>query len=62
MTCCSSLDTLDVLLPIQVVVLLSLKAGLRAGEIAQLSWDMVRDPVHGEFANPRTNGSARAVL
>jgi integrase len=28
----------------QVIVLLSAKAGLRAGEIANLTWDMVRDP------------------
>ena len=28
----------------QVVVLLSVKAGLRAGEIAKLTWDMVLDP------------------
>jgi hypothetical protein len=27
-----------------VIVLLSLKAGLRAAEIANLSWDMVVDP------------------
>jgi integrase len=28
----------------RVIVLLSVKAGLRAGEIAQLTWDMVTDP------------------
>jgi integrase len=28
----------------KVIVLLSAKAGLRAGEIAQLTWDMVTDP------------------
>ena len=28
----------------QLIVLLSLKAGLRAGEIAKLTWDMVLDP------------------
>ena len=33
----------------QVIVLLSLKAGLRAAEIANLSWDMVVDPT-GEIA------------
>jgi integrase/recombinase XerD len=33
----------------QVIVLLSLKAGLRAAEIANLSWDMVVDPM-GEIA------------
>src|SRR5438067_8503247 len=27
-----------------VIVLLSIKAGLRAGEIAKLTWDMVLDP------------------
>jgi integrase/recombinase XerD len=27
-----------------VIVLLSVKAGLRAGEIAKLTWDMVHDP------------------
>src|SRR3984957_17085217 len=27
-----------------LIVLLSLKAGLRAGEIAKLTWDMVLDP------------------
>jgi integrase/recombinase XerD len=29
----------------RVMVLLSVKAGLRAGEIASLSWDMITDPV-----------------
>jgi len=33
----------------QVIVLLSLKAGLRAAEIANLAWDMVVDPT-GEIA------------
>jgi integrase len=28
----------------RVIVLLSAKAGLRAGEIAALTWDMVLDP------------------
>src|SRR5690348_16779179 len=28
----------------KAIVLLSAKAGLRAGEIAQLTWDMVTDP------------------
>jgi integrase len=28
----------------RVIVLLSAKAGLRAGEIARLTWDMVLDP------------------
>ena len=28
----------------RVIVLLSIKAGLRAGEIANLTWDMVLDP------------------
>src|SRR5438270_10017035 len=29
----------------RVIVLLSVKAGLRAGEIANLTWEMVTDPV-----------------
>src|SRR6202011_3780401 len=33
----------------RVMVLLSVKAGLRAGEIARLTWDMVLDP-SGEIA------------
>ena len=33
----------------QAIVLLSVKAGLRAGEIAKLTWDMVVDPT-GEIA------------
>jgi integrase len=33
----------------QVIVLLSLRAGLRAAEIANLTWDMVVDPM-GEIA------------
>lgn len=33
----------------RVMVLLSVKAGLRAGEIARLTWDMVLDPT-GEIA------------
>jgi integrase len=28
----------------KLIVLLSVKAGLRAGEIAKLTWDMVLDP------------------
>src|SRR5712692_1213648 len=28
----------------RVIILLSVKAGLRAGEIANLTWDMVLDP------------------
>src|SRR3984957_15849250 len=31
----------------RVIVLLSVKAGLRAAEIANLTWDMVLDPVGG---------------
>jgi integrase len=31
----------------QIVVLLSAKAGLRAGEIAKLTWDMILDPNGG---------------
>ena len=33
----------------RVIVLLSVKAGLRAGEIANLTWDMVLDPA-GDLA------------
>src|ERR1035441_8975141 len=51
----------------KVVVLLSLKAGLRAGEIANLSWDMVIDPT-GEIATTlelqdhvAKNGSGRVI-
>jgi integrase len=51
----------------QVIVLLSLKAGLRAAEIANLSWDMVIDPT-GEIATTlelrdlvAKNGSGRVV-
>jgi integrase len=51
----------------QVIVLLSLKAGLRAGEIANLSWDMVVDPM-GEIATTlelqdrvAKNGSGRVI-
>jgi len=32
-----------------VIVLLAAKAGLRAGEIANLTWDMVLDPLGCEF-------------
>ena len=39
----------------QVIVLLSLKAGLRAAEIANLAWDMVVDPT-GEIATPWSCG------
>jgi integrase len=51
----------------QVIVLLSLKAGLRAAEIANLSWDMVVDP-SGEIATTlelrdrvAKNGSGRVI-
>src|ERR1035437_3005515 len=51
----------------QVIVLLSLKAGLRAAEIANLSWDMVVDPT-GEVATTlelrdrvAKNGSGRVI-
>jgi integrase len=51
----------------QVIVLLSLKAGLRAAEIANLSWDMVVDPT-GEIATTlelrdhvAKNGSGRVI-
>jgi integrase len=50
-----------------VIVLLSLKAGLRAAEIANLSWDMVVDPT-GEIATTlelrdhvAKNGSGRVI-
>jgi integrase len=35
----------------RVIVLLSIKAGLRAGEIAKLTWDMVLGPT-GEVGRP----------
>src|ERR1039458_10574747 len=51
----------------QVILLLSLKAGLRAAEIANLSWDMVVDPT-GEIATTlelrdcvAKNGSGRVI-
>jgi integrase len=51
----------------QVIVLLSLKAGLRTAEIANLSWDMVVDPT-GEIATTlelrdhvAKNGSGRVI-
>ena len=51
----------------QVIVLLSLKAGLRAAEIANLTWDMVVDPT-GEIATTlelrdhvAKNGSGRVI-
>ena len=34
----------------KLIVLLSVKAGLRAGEIAKLTWDMVLDPT-GEIGD-----------
>ena len=34
----------------RLIVLLSVKAGLRAGEIAKLTWDMVLDPT-GEIGD-----------
>jgi len=40
-----------------VIVLLSIKAGLRAGEIAKLTWDMVLDP-RGEVGT--ANRAARS--
>ena len=50
-----------------VIVLLSVKAGLRAAEIANLSWDMVVDPT-GEIATTlelrdrvAKNGSGRVI-
>jgi integrase len=51
----------------QVIVLLAAKAGLRAGEIAHLSWDMVLDPT-GDVGtvielrdNAAKNGSGRLI-
>src|SRR6202142_2112391 len=51
----------------QVIVLLSLKAGLRAAEIANLAWDMVVDPT-SEIATTLElrdrvvkNGSGRVI-
>ena len=38
----------------KLIVLLSLKAGLRAGEIAKLTWDMVLDPT-GEIGYGRSS-------
>ena len=36
----------------RVIVLLAAKAGLRAGEIAKLTWDMVLDPTgDGRFGD-----------
>jgi integrase len=51
----------------EVIVLLSAKAGLRAGEIAKLTWDMVLDPRgHVGFTlelhnNAAKNGNGRVV-
>jgi integrase len=36
----------------KLIVLLSVKAGLRAGEIAGLTWDMVLDPTGEVAAGP----------
>src|ERR1700674_2625011 len=51
----------------QVIVLLSIKAGLRAGEIANLTWDMVLTPT-GEVGSvielrdhAAKNGSGRRI-
>ena len=51
----------------RVIVLLSAKAGLRAGEIANLTWDMVVDP-GGQIGNvielrdhAAKNGSGRLI-
>jgi hypothetical protein len=35
----------------KLIVLLSAKAGLRAGEIARLTWAMVTDPIGAKFWN-----------
>src|SRR5271167_537907 len=51
----------------RVIVLLAAKAGLRAGEIAKLTWDMVLDPT-GEIGTvielrdaAAKNGSGRLI-
>src|SRR2546428_10970153 len=51
----------------RVIVLLAAKAGLRAGEIANLTWDMVLDPT-GEIGpvielrdSAAKNGSGRVI-
>src|SRR6476646_11185122 len=51
----------------RVIVLLTAKAGLRAGEIAQLTWDMVLDPT-GDIGSvielrdiAAKNGSGRLI-
>src|ERR1700737_3052885 len=51
----------------RIIVLLSIKAGLRAGEIAKLTWDMVADP-HGDVGSvielhdhAAKNGSGRRI-
>jgi integrase/recombinase XerD len=51
----------------RVIVLLAAKAGLRAGEIANLTWDMVLDPTGGvgsviELRDPAAkNGGGRLI-
>ena len=50
----------------EVIVLLSAKAGLRAGEIAKLTWDMVDSRNHVGFTlelrdNAAKNGSGRVI-
>ena len=48
----------------RVIVLLAAKAGLRAGEIAQLTWDMVLDPtgdVGSVIDAAAKNGSGRLI-
>jgi integrase len=42
----------------RVIVLLSVKAGLRAAEIANLTWDMVLDPEGGVCASLELRDSA----
>jgi integrase len=43
----------------RVIVLLSVKAGLRAAEIANLTWDMVLDPEGGVCTSLELRDSAR---
>src|SRR5436189_304073 len=45
----------------RVVVLLSVKAGLRAGEIANLTWPMVTDPTGAIGTVHKAGGSLRDV-
>ena len=44
----------------QIIVLLSAKAGLRAGKIAKFTWDMILDPNGGMSHTPIDYSYARA--